>query len=280
LSFAIKEKISLFYKTPNALNDIIRKLHIVIDFIISSGFTNDSIKIMDYAVNVLKMTSGVDDADSNKQVNELEVTYLQSLWNSLSLRRVILLTEHGQDPFDQLSYHYRVAIDAAGDAAAAAEATAATAVANEESEYDEATMATNEANKKDARIIEKLKKHRQHINLSNLYGLLDFVYKLIVFKLIPTKTVAAAMNAADETMNNAAGAAAEATEDETVQMNPQFEIKFVLSADSMDDDDLNGTELLQFSLDDYDLTEIRLENVHHLWKLLIKIYLDLNNLKV
>lgn len=67
LSYAQKEKISQFYKTPNSLNDIIRKLHIVIDFIISSGFSKDDVKIMDYAVNVLKM-SGLDESDTNKQV--------------------------------------------------------------------------------------------------------------------------------------------------------------------------------------------------------------------
>jgi hypothetical protein len=66
LPYGVIEKICLFYKTPNQLNEIIRKLHIVIDFIISSGFAED-IKIVEYAVNVLKMAS-IEDADTSKQV--------------------------------------------------------------------------------------------------------------------------------------------------------------------------------------------------------------------
>lgn len=60
------EKISSFYRQPNELNDIIRKVHIVIDFVISSGCSED-IKIMDYATNVLKMTN-IDQANICKQV--------------------------------------------------------------------------------------------------------------------------------------------------------------------------------------------------------------------
>ena len=48
----IKEKICAFYRQPNQLNDIIRKLHIVIDFFVSSDT-----KIVDYARNTLKMTT-------------------------------------------------------------------------------------------------------------------------------------------------------------------------------------------------------------------------------
>lgn len=86
LSYAQKEKISQFYKTPNSLNDIIRKLHIVIDFIISSGFSKDDVKIMDYAVNVLKM-SGLDESDTNKQVKNY--FYYNSISeNEISLRNL------------------------------------------------------------------------------------------------------------------------------------------------------------------------------------------------
>jgi hypothetical protein len=63
----MKEKISFFYKQPNQLNDIIRKLHIVIDFLKSTGCAKTT-KIMDYATNTLKMTTK-DDSGSNKQVS-------------------------------------------------------------------------------------------------------------------------------------------------------------------------------------------------------------------
>jgi hypothetical protein len=65
----MKEKIGFFYKQPNQLNDIIRKLHIVIDFLKSTGCSKTT-KIMDYATNTLKMTSR-DESDSNKQVSLL-----------------------------------------------------------------------------------------------------------------------------------------------------------------------------------------------------------------
>lgn len=68
LTYGQKEKICSFYKTPNRLNEIIRKLHICIDFMISSRFSDQDMRIMDYATHVLKMSSSGDEVDSNKQV--------------------------------------------------------------------------------------------------------------------------------------------------------------------------------------------------------------------
>ena len=62
----MKEKISFFYKQPNQLNDVIKRLHIVIDFLKSSGCAKNT-KIMDYAINTLKMTNK-DESTFNKQV--------------------------------------------------------------------------------------------------------------------------------------------------------------------------------------------------------------------
>ena len=39
------------------------------------------------------------------------MTYLKSLWNLLNMRKAILLTEHGQDPFDELSDDYKEQMD-------------------------------------------------------------------------------------------------------------------------------------------------------------------------
>ena len=72
LDFVIKEKISLFYKQPDQLNDIIRNLNIIIDFIISTGCSEDT-KIIDYAVNTLKMTDIQDRSNVNKLVIELKL---------------------------------------------------------------------------------------------------------------------------------------------------------------------------------------------------------------
>jgi hypothetical protein len=45
--------------------------------------------------------------DLISKINELEMSYLESLWNLLNLRKSILLTEHGQVPFDQLDEEYK-----------------------------------------------------------------------------------------------------------------------------------------------------------------------------
>ena len=66
MPYVIKEKIASFYKQPNELNEIIRKLHIVIDFVIASGCPKET-KIMDYAFETLKMTS-FEESSINKQV--------------------------------------------------------------------------------------------------------------------------------------------------------------------------------------------------------------------
>ena len=73
----------------------------------SSGCPSET-KIIDYAVNILKMTAINSEEDLGhegacKELNDLEVVYLRSLWELLNFRRVVLLTEHGHDPFDQLS---------------------------------------------------------------------------------------------------------------------------------------------------------------------------------
>ena len=60
----MKEKIFFYYKQPNQLNDIIRKLHVVIDFVNSTGCSKDT-KIIDYAVNVLKISS-IEELNSNE----------------------------------------------------------------------------------------------------------------------------------------------------------------------------------------------------------------------
>jgi len=67
MEYVIKEKICSFYKQPNELNEIIRIIHIVIDFVISSGCPNN-MKIIDYATNVLKMTN-IEDSKISKYVN-------------------------------------------------------------------------------------------------------------------------------------------------------------------------------------------------------------------
>ncbi len=79
----MKEKIFFYYKQPNQLNDIIRKLHVVIDFVNSTGCSKDT-KIIDYAVNVLKI-SNIEELNSN----ELKVSFFYNM----ILSNFILLIE-------------------------------------------------------------------------------------------------------------------------------------------------------------------------------------------
>ena len=78
LEYSEKEKINAFYKQPNELNDIIRITHIVIDFVISSGCSKNDMKIMDYAVNVLKMTN-IEDSKISKHVNKLSLVFFDTV---------------------------------------------------------------------------------------------------------------------------------------------------------------------------------------------------------
>ena len=54
IRYVIKEKICAYFNQPNELNEIIKKIDVVIDFVISTGCSKD-MKIVDYMVNVLKI---------------------------------------------------------------------------------------------------------------------------------------------------------------------------------------------------------------------------------
>ena len=62
----MKQKISFFYKQPNQLNDILRKLHIIIDFLKTTGCPKN-FKIVNYAIDTLKMNIK-DDLSLSKHV--------------------------------------------------------------------------------------------------------------------------------------------------------------------------------------------------------------------
>ena len=61
----MQENIGSIYKQPNELNEIIKTVRIVIDFVVSSGCPKDK-RILDYVHNVLKMNNIV---ELNKHVN-------------------------------------------------------------------------------------------------------------------------------------------------------------------------------------------------------------------
>lgn len=215
----MKEKITSFYKQPNELNDIIRKLHIVIDFVISSGCATDT-KIMDYAINILKM-SNIEESNVNKQISELEVTYLKSLWNLLTFRRVVLLTHHGQDAFDQLGDGFKQIIT-----------------------FDE----------DDNKLKEYILRGKRCADTKNLLHILNIIYKLIVYKFIPSSS---------------------AITDEN-ELSDDIEISDLILelAEQINDSDLDK----QFDISEFNLSGFKVKNAYHVWKLFVKIYFD--NLKI
>ena len=63
---SIKDKINQFYKQPNQITNVLKKLRVILDLSVTSGNTNN-IKIMQYAIDVLKMKVS-DDDDISRQV--------------------------------------------------------------------------------------------------------------------------------------------------------------------------------------------------------------------
>ncbi|CAF0865868.1 unnamed protein product [Brachionus calyciflorus] len=235
LSFVIKDKISMFYKQPNQLNDIIRKLNIVIDFIISSGCSKNK-KIMEYAVDTLKMTN-IDENNINKQINELDVTYLKSLWNILNLRRVILLTEHRQDPFDQLDENFKQSI---------------TRDIIEKSDVD-INVKPNEDDSQEEEdlendLIEYISKNK-YPKTENILNILEVLYRNIAYKLISDS---------------------KSQDNDDIILDENMPIEFIFSSD-LDDDIFAKNDI---DLNNINLKEIKLKNIFHLWKIFVKIFLN------
>jgi hypothetical protein len=81
--------------------------------------------------------------------------HLKSLWTSLSLYRAILLTEHGQDPFDKLSNVFKEEIESD---------------LQRDDLYDE--------------LSHKISKNKKFTNRQNLKLLINILYDLITTKLI------------------------------------------------------------------------------------------------
>lgn len=67
---SVKDKINQFYKQPNQITNVLKKLRVILDLSVTTGNTNN-MKIMQYAIDVLKMKVS-DDDDISRQVFEFE----------------------------------------------------------------------------------------------------------------------------------------------------------------------------------------------------------------
>jgi hypothetical protein len=164
-------------------------------------------------------------------LNELEVVYLESLWNILSLKRVVLLTQFGQDPFDEISDTYRVKISLNNDE-------------NEPIIYD---PDDNDHKINDEIITRQILKGKKVANLSNLLNFLHYLYHLVNFKL----TINNNNNSDDFNYN-------------------LIDVKDIIQQ-IVEEDDLKQSENT-FSFDEYDLKDIKCQNICHLWNLMVTLY--------
>lgn len=177
----------------------------------------------------------------------METIYAESLWNLLSLRRVVLLTEHGQDPFSRLPDQYRTPIEI--------DSNSSTTSSSSTSDSDsETASSTRKEDDQDRCAIDHIRKHKRYPNTENLFNLLDFLYKFITYKLVPTSE-----EASDET-----------------NFNIENNLVDFLGADSIEL--LGGGGMIStFELAEFNLENIKLKHIHHVWRYLIGIYSEVRN---
>ena len=240
ISNILKDNLSSLYKQPNQLSGIIQMMRIVIDFVASSGCPRD-MKIMDYAVQVLKMPALQEETSANKLISELEVVYLQSTWNLLSLKRVLLLTEHGQDPFDQLSATFKADLDMDEFIARL-----------KENEVDLPIIKDNKqakvAKNHETILMDFITQGRRHFNKIQLFNILALFYHYITYKLINEKP----SEESDE---------AQAGEHSLHDVLQEF------------NDEMFGNENEQnVDFEKYDFRFMKVKHVINIWKLLVKAY--------
>ena len=96
---------------------------------------------------------------------------MKSLWNLLSFRRKLLLTHHGQDAIDKLDDRFK-----------------------------EKIQITEDDN--DKQLKEQILAGKSCVNSINLFNILNLLYKLIVYKLIPESE---ASNNTDTDQANSSG---------------------------------------------------------------------------
>ena len=167
--------------------------------------------------------------------------YLQSLWNLLSLQRFILLTEHGQDPFDKLNAQYKIMLSNSLDS-------------DDESEYSETSSNQNDITDKalsnfERSLMEKICREKKYINTINLFNFISLLYRLIVFKLMK------------QNLND---------ENYLYEVNLK-EVLVGLIEELNLETELKSEEAVD--LDQFDLADFKIKNIYHFWKLIISVYL-------
>ena len=172
----------------------------------------------------------------------------------------MLLTEHGQDPFDQLKEIYKQNIEFYFENKNLVQRT------------DDEENSSQEGNQKqkmelESKLIEHICNGKAFIKLNSLFNFLDVLYKFIVYKLIPSTTL--------WDNNNQQGL------DTDTIYNSELSLDDVISNDEFFDQivsvDCEDENVKRLDLGLFNLSQIKLKNVYHVWKLLNRIYLKIKN---
>jgi hypothetical protein len=161
------------------------------------------------------------------KVNELDVVYLKSLWNLLSFRRILLLTHHGQDAIDKL-----------------------------DDKFKEKIQQSDEDN--DKQLKDRILAGKSCVNSINLFNILNLLYKLIVYKLIPES----------EASNNTETDQIDSSEIEISDLILELFEQTITDPQNIDE---------RIDLSEYHLKNLKAKHSYNVWKLFVAIYFD--NLK-
>ena len=168
---------------------------------------------------------------------------MESLWSTLNLRKAVLLTEHGQDSFDQLDVTFKepFLID---------EATAA--------DLAQINIFSIKLTNDESNLMRSICRWRQYPKKKNVYNTLALLFKLIVNKLISIHDVL----------------------DDENSLNPNMSLESTLLG--ILEEDADDAEQRQIKEDDraqlaeFTLNRFKLRHVYHVWKLFVCIYLGKN----
>jgi hypothetical protein len=160
----------------------------------------------------------------------------------------MLLTEHGQDPFDQLNNNYKQYLyKSSGDDAEDEEASAKKQV---ELESD---------------LVAHICRGKKFLKASSIFNIIDIFYKFIVYKLIPTTTTLDNQ----ETVDLEEAAYNPEINLEDILANDEFVDQIVASMYGYSDEERADLKLFNFS-------DLRLKHIYHVWKIMNRVYLEIN----
>ena len=155
----------------------------------------------------------------------------------------MLLTEHGQDSFDQLDATFKEPFVAGGASAA---------------DLAQLNIFSNKLTDEENELMRVICQRREYPKKKNVYNTLALLFKLIVNKLIPIKDVL----------------------DDENSLNPNMSLENTLLGILEEDaDDAQQRQIKEDDralLSDYTLSEFTLRHVYHVWKLFVCIYLGKN----